>query len=180
MSTATTPFAGLTTGEWTIDPSHTEVAFVARHLMVTKVRGRFTDVSGTITVAEPIAESRAEVRIAIDSVATGNADRDTHLRSGDFFDAESFPAMTFVSTAFDGDTLTGDLTIKDVTKPVVLDVEFGGSVTDPWGNAKAGFEASATINRTDWGLGWNVALETGGVMVSEKVQLVLDVQLVKA
>lgn len=180
MSTATTTFPGLVAGEWTIDPAHTDVAFVARHLMVTKVRGRFAVVSGTVTVAEPITDSHVEVAIGVESVTTGSDDRDGHIRSADFFDAENFPTMTFKSTAFTGDTLVGDLTIKDVTKSVTLDVDFEGAIKDPWGNAKAGFEARTTINRTDWGLGWNVALEAGGVLVSEKVELVLDVQLLKA
>ena len=169
----------LTSGTWTIDPTHTEVGFVARHLMVSKVRGSFTDVSGTVTVAEDVSESVANVVIKTASVSTGTADRDAHLRSADFFDVETFPEMTFVSTGFDGETLTGDLTIKDVTKPVTLDVEFNGVATDPWGNEKAGFEATADINRTDWGLTWNANLEKGGVLVSEKIKLVLDVQLAK-
>ena len=169
----------LTAGTWAIDPTHTEVGFVARHLMVSKVRGSFTDVSGTVEVAEDVSESVANVVIKTASVSTGTADRDGHLRSADFFDVETFPEMTFVSTGFDGETLTGDLTIKDVTKPVTLDVEFNGVATDPWGNEKAGFEATADINRTDWNLNWNAALEKGGVLVSEKIKLVLDVQLAK-
>ena len=169
----------LSTGTWAIDPTHSEVGFVARHLMVTKVRGSFTDVTGTVEVAEDIARSVANVTIKTASVSTGTADRDAHLRSEDFFDVESFPELTFVSTSFDGDTLTGDLTIKGVTKPVTLDVEFNGVATDPWGNEKAGFEATADINRTDWNLNWNAALEKGGVLVSEKIKLVLDVQLAK-
>jgi polyisoprenoid-binding protein YceI len=169
----------LTAGTWAIDPTHTEVGFVARHLMVSKVRGSFTDVSGTVTVAENVTDSVANVVIKTASVSTGTADRDAHLTSADFFDAQTYPDMTFVSTGFDGETLTGDLTIKDVTKPVTLDVEFNGVATDPWGNEKAGFEATADINRTDWNLNWNAALEKGGVLVSEKIKLVLDVQLAK-
>lgn len=180
-STATaSTFAGLTEGTWTIDPTHTEVGFVARHLMVSKVRGQFTDVSGTVVVASELSDSTAEVTIATESVSTGTPDRDAHLRSGDFFDVEQFPQLTFRSTSFDGSTLVGDLTIKDVTKPVSLDVEFGGVAVDPWGNSKAAFEATGTIDRTDFGLTWNAALETGGVLVSEKIQLVIDVQLAKA
>jgi len=169
----------LPAGTWTVDASHSEIGFVARHLMVTKVRGSFTDVSGTVEVAENVSDSVANVVIKTASVSTGTADRDGHLKSADFFDAETYPDMTFVSTAFDGETLTGDLTIKDVTKPVTLDVEFNGVATDPWGNEKAGFEATADINRTDWGLTWNANLEKGGVLVSEKIKLVLDVQLAK-
>ena len=177
--TATATLNTLTAGTWAIDPTHTEVGFVARHLMVSKVRGSFTDVSGTVEVGDDITNSVATVVIKTASVSTGTADRDTHLRSADFFDAETYPDMTFVSTGFDGETLTGDLTIKDVTKPVTLDVEFNGVATDPWGNEKAGFEATADINRTDWGLTWNANLEKGGVLVSEKIKLVLDVQLAK-
>lgn len=169
----------LPTGTWTIDPSHTEAGFTARHLMVTKVRGRFTDLEGTVQVADDVAASTANVSVQMGSVTTGNDDRDTHLRSGDFFDVEQYPVMTFASTSFDGDTLAGDLTIKDITKPVSFDVDFTGVATDPWGNTKAGFEAETEINRTDWGLTWNAAIEGGGVLVSEKIKIHLDVQLVK-
>lgn len=176
-TTATLP--GLSAGTWTIDPTHTEVGFVARHLMVSKVRGSFTDVSGTVVVGETLAGSTAEVVVKTASVATGTADRDAHLRGDDFFDSEAHPDMTFRSTSFDGEVLTGDLTIKGVTHPVTLDVEFGGVATDPWGNEKAAFEATGEIDRTAWGLTWNAALETGGVLVSEKITIVIDVQLAK-
>jgi polyisoprenoid-binding protein YceI len=180
MSTSTSSILnGLTTGTWAIDPTHSEVGFVARHLMVSKVRGSFSDVSGTVEVADELADSVATVAIQTASVSTGTADRDAHLRSADFFDVETFPEMTFVSTSFDGSTLVGDLTIKGVTKAVTLDVEYNGVATDPWGNEKAGFEAKGELNRTDWGLTWNAALEKGGVLVSEKITLVLDVQLGK-
>ena len=179
MTTTTTTLNGLTTGTWAIDPTHSEVGFVARHLMVTKVRGSFADVSGTVEVADDVAQSVANVTIATASVSTGTADRDGHLRSADFFDVEAYPEITFVSTSFDGSTLTGDLTIKGVTKPVTLDVEFNGVATDPWGNDKAAFEAAGELNRTDWGLTWNANLEKGGVLVSEKIKLVIDVQLAK-
>jgi polyisoprenoid-binding protein YceI len=179
MSIATSTLNGLSTGTWAIDPTHSEVGFVARHLMVSKVRGSFADVAGTVEVADELSSSVANVTIQTASVATGTADRDAHLRGTDFFDVETFPEMTFVSTSFDGQTLVGDLTIKGVTKPVTLDVEFNGVATDPWGNEKAGFEAKGELNRTDWGLTWNAALEKGGVLVSEKIVLVLDVQLAK-
>ncbi|KGN38182.1 YceI family protein [Knoellia subterranea] len=169
----------LPAGTWTVDPSHTEVGFVARHLMVSKVRGYFKDVTGTVEVAEDITKSVVDVTAQIASVETGSADRDGHLKSADFFDAENFPVMTFKSTAFDGETLTGDLTIKDVTKPVTFDVDFGGVGQDPWGNTKAGFEATATVNRKDWGLTWNAAVEGGGVLVSDKITINIDVQLAK-
>src|SRR5688500_16774769 len=126
MTASTSTLNGLTTGTWTIDPTHSEVGFVARHLMVTKVRGSFADVAGTVEVADELAQSVANVTIQTASVTTGTADRDGHLRSADFFDVENFPEMTFRSTSFDGDTLAGDLTIKGITKPVTLDVEFNG------------------------------------------------------
>jgi polyisoprenoid-binding protein YceI len=179
MTASTTTLNGLTTGTWVIDPTHSEVGFVARHLMVTKVRGSFADVTGTVQVADEVAQSVADVTIQTASVTTGTADRDGHLRSADFFDVENFPQITFVSTSFDGDTLAGDLTIKGITKPVTLDVEFNGVATDPWGNDKAAFEATGELNRTDWGLTWNANLEKGGVLVSEKIKLVIDVQLAK-
>jgi polyisoprenoid-binding protein YceI len=175
----TVALTGLSAGTWTIDPTHSEVGFVARHLMVTKVRGSFAEVAGTVVVAEDLSQSVADVTITTASVSSGTTDRDAHLRSADFFDVETYPEMTFRSTSFDGRTLTGDLTIKDVTKPVTLDVEFNGVATDPWGNEKAAFEAQGEINRTDWGLTWNANLEKGGVLVSEKIKLVIDVQLAK-
>ncbi len=177
--TATATLTGLSAGTWTIDPTHTEVGFVARHLMVSKVRGAFTDVSGTVSVGDELSDSRAEVVIRTESVSTGTPDRDAHLRSGDFFDVDTYPEITFVSTSFDGETLVGDLTVKGVTKPVTLDVEFTGVATDPWGNEKAAFEAEGELDRTQWGLTWNAALEKGGVLVSEKVKIVIDVQLAK-
>ena len=179
MTVHTATLTGLSAGTWAIDPTHSEVGFVARHLMVTKVRGSFADVAGTVEVAEDIAQSVANVTIKTASVSTGTADRDAHLRGEDFFASDEFPDMTFVSTSFDGETLAGDLTIKGVTKPVTLDVEFNGVATDPWGNEKAAFEAEGELNRTDWGLTWNANLEKGGVLVSEKIKLVLDVQLAK-
>ncbi|HET7762985.1 MAG TPA: YceI family protein [Phycicoccus sp.] len=177
--TAIATLTGLSTGTWTIDPTHTEVGFVARHLMVSKVRGSFTDVSGTVTVGEELKDSVADVVLKAASVSTGTPDRDAHLRSADFFDADTYPDITFRSTSFDGETLVGDLTIKGVTKPVTLDVEFNGVATDPWGNDKAAFEASTEIDRTQWGLTWNAALEKGGVLVSDKIKIVIDVQLAK-
>ncbi|KGN42909.1 YceI family protein [Knoellia aerolata] len=179
MTTTAATTVQLPSGTWTIDASHTEVGFVARHLMVSKVRGTFREVSGTVEVAEDVTQSSVEVAAQIASVETGSPDRDTHLKSADFFDAEQFPAMTFRSTSFDGATLAGDLTIKDVTKPVTFDVEFGGVGQDPWGNTKAGFEATTTVNRKDWGLTWNAAVEGGGVLVSDKITITIDVQLAK-
>ena len=171
-------------GEWQIDPAHTSVEFIGRHLMITKVRGSFPDVSGSITISEDPLESGVNVVIETGTVSTGAPDRDTHLVSPDFFDVESHPQLTFVSTAIraNGDAwiLDGDLTIKGVTKPVSMDFEFIGLVDDPWGNSKAAFSASTEIMREDWGLSWNVALEAGGVLVSKKITIEIEVQAAPA
>jgi polyisoprenoid-binding protein YceI len=167
-------------GEWQIDPAHTSVEFIGRHLMVTKVRGSFAEVSGTITVGDDPLDSTVSVTIGTASVSTGSEERDAHLVSGDFFAVDSYPDMRFVSTGIrpNGDAwvLDGELTIKDVTRPVSLDFEFSGIVDDPWGNSKAGFSASTEILREDWGLTWNVTLESGGVLVSKKIALEIEVQ----
>ncbi|HEV7171861.1 YceI family protein [Pedococcus sp.] len=170
----------LPTGTWTVDASHSELGFVARHLMVTKVRGQFKEFEGTVKVGDSLTDSQVSAVAQLASIDTGSADRDAHLKSADFFDVENNPTMSFTSTEVTADSLKGDLTIKGVTKPVVFDLEFGGLATDPWGNQKAGFEATAEINRKDWGLEWNVALEGGGVLVSEKIKINLDIQLLKA
>jgi polyisoprenoid-binding protein YceI len=173
-------------GSYNLDPTHTRLGFVARHAMVTKVRGQFNDFSGTLTIdAEDPTKSSAEVTISPASVTTGNEDRDAHLRTNDFFDVPTYPTWTFKSTQaekLDEDTyrLTGGLTIKDVTKPVSIDFEFTGAAKDPWGNTRIGFEGRTTINRKDWGVSFNVALEAGGVMVGDKVSLEIDVSAVKA
>ena len=171
-------------GTWVIDGSHTSAEFVARHLMVAKVRGGFGSVSGTIEVAEDPAGSSVEVAIETSSISTGDAERDGHVKSADFFDIENHPEMKFVSTAVrpNGSSwaLDGDLTIKDTTKPVTLGFDFVGLASDPWGNQKAAFSASATINREDWDLSWNVALETGGVLVSKKIIIEIELQAVPA
>ena len=167
-------------GQWQIDPAHTAVEFIGRHLMVTKVRGSFPGVSGTIPVGEDPLDSSVDVTIETATVSTGAADRDGHLVSADFFDVEAHPHMTFVSTAVraNGDAwvLDGDLTIKGVTKPVSMDFEFLGLVDDPWGNAKAAFSGSTEVMREDWGLNWNVALEAGGVLVSKKIAIEIEAQ----
>jgi polyisoprenoid-binding protein YceI len=172
------------TGDYTIDPSHSRLGFVARHAMVTKVRGEFKDFEGTAHVdTNNPADSKVELSIDIASVFTGSADRDGHLQSADFFDAAQFPKMTFTSTNVERDgsewTITGDLTIKDATKPVTVVFEETGSAQDPFGNTRIGFEGETTINRKDWGLTWNAALETGGVLVSEKIKLEFDVSAIK-
>lgn len=171
-------------GEWRIDPAHTTVGFVARHLMVTKVRGRFADVDGVARIAEQPEDSTVEVTIGAASIDTRSEDRDAHLRSPDFLDVERFPTLTFRSTGvrYEGGEhwkLDGELTVKDVTRPVTLDVEYEGQSPDPWGGRRAGFTATTEIDREDWGLTWNVALETGGVLVSRKIKLELEVQLVQ-
>jgi polyisoprenoid-binding protein YceI len=171
-------------GDYAIDPSHTRVGFSARHAMVTTVRGQFGEFEGTahFDAANPAA-STAQIVIRAASVDTGSADRDGHLRSGDFFDVDTYPEIRFVSTSaalVDAETwaLTGDLTIKDVTKPVTIEFEHTGAATDPFGNQRIGFEGSVSVNRKDWGLTWNAALETGGVLVSEKVRLEFDVSAI--
>jgi polyisoprenoid-binding protein YceI len=170
-------------GTFAIDPAHTRVGFVARHLMVTKVRGAFPEVEGTIVVAPDPAASSAQAVLKTATLTTGNADRDTHLRSGDFFDVERFPTIRFASTRVqrsgDGFEVTGDLTIKDVTKPVVLDVEVDGVATDPWGGERLAVTATVEVDREEWGLTWNVALESGGVLVSKKIKLEIEAQAVR-
>jgi polyisoprenoid-binding protein YceI len=172
------------TGSWTLDPGHTRIGFSARHAMVTTVRGAFDEFEGTaqIDAANP-GSSSAKVTIKAASITTGQADRDGHLRSADFLDVETFPELTYVATGVertDATTwvVTGDLTIKGVTNPVAVEFEYAGTATDPFGNLRAGFEGTATINRKDWGLTWNAALETGGVLVSEKIKLELDVSAI--
>ena len=171
-------------GSYTIDAAHSRLGFSARHAMVTTVRGAFKDFEGTaaIDAANPAA-SRVSLTIDVASIDTGQADRDGHLRSGDFFDAETYPTLTFVSTSVERDgsewAITGDLTIKDATRPVTIVFEETGSAQDPFGNLRVGFEGSTTISRKDWGLTWNAALETGGVLVSDKVKLEFDVSAIR-
>jgi len=171
-------------GDYALDPTHSRLGFSTRHAMVTTVRGQFKDFAGEAVVdtANPAA-SKVEVKIQATSVDTGVADRDGHLRSADFFDVETYPEITFVSTDVerDGDdwTITGDLTIKGVAKPVTIEFESTGSARDPFGNLRVGFEGATTINRKDWGLTWNAALETGGVLVSEKIKLEFDVSAIQ-
>lgn len=171
-------------GTWTVDPSHTRLGFVARHMMVTKVRGVFTDYTADVEIGENLLDSSVSVVVQMDSIDTGNNDRDGHLRTNDFFDIARYPTMRLQSTGFaaDGDsyTMTADLTIKGVTKSVVFDLDFEGIGADPWGGTRAGFTAEATVNRKDWGIEWNAPLETGGVLVGDKVKIELDVQLVKS
>ena len=172
------------TGDYTLDLTHSRLGFSARHAMVTTVRGAFTDFSGTahVDTANPAA-SKVEVTIKTASIDTGVPDRDAHLRSADFFDAEKNPEITFRSTDVqrDGDdwTVTGDLTISGITKPVSIEFESTGSARDPFGNIRIGFEGHTTISRKDWGLTWNAALETGGFLVSDKIKLEFDISAIQ-
>lgn len=183
MSTTTLPELATVEGTWTIDASHSSVGFVVTHAMVTKVRGQFDDFDGTVTVTgENAADVDVHIRTA--SVNTNQTGRDEHLRSADFFEAETFPEMTFVGTGLEIEdaeefTLNGDLTIKGITRPVSLKVETGGMQRDAYGALRAGFEGVTTISRKDFGLTWNVALEAGGVLVSDKIKIQLDIALVK-
>jgi polyisoprenoid-binding protein YceI len=170
-------------GEYTLDPTHSRLGFSTRHAMVTTVRGQFKDFTGEAVVdtANPAA-SKVVVNIKAESVDTGGADRDGHLRSADFFDVENYPEITFTSTdvSRDGDdwTIAGDLTIKDVTRPISIEFEANGSARDPFGNLRIGFEGRTTISRKDWGLTWNAALETGGLLVSDKIKLDFDISAI--
>jgi polyisoprenoid-binding protein YceI len=186
-STLTREYQGILipeAGTYALDKSHTTVEFVGRHLMITKVRGRFTDFDGKIVIGESPEESSVDVTIDAASVNSGDDKRDGHLRSPDFLDVERYPTITFRSTRLeigsDGEAkVTGDLTVKDVTRPVTLDVEFDGASPDPWGGQRLGFTASTEIDRENWGLTWNVALETGGMLVGKKIRLEFNVEAVK-
>ena len=174
----------MATTQWVLDPTHSELQFKVKHLMITTVTGSLHLINATLTSeGDDFENGKVTFEGETASINTGNADRDTHLKSADFFDAENFPKITFESTSLtkDGDDyiLNGNLTVKGVTKPVELNAEFGGIATDPWGNTKAGFTISGKINRTDFGLTWNAALETGGVMVSEAVKIAGELQFVK-
>ena len=173
------------TGTYTIDPSHSRIGFVARHAMVTKVRGSFNEFegSGYFDAADP-ARSHLRLTVEAASIDTRNGDRDAHLRSNDFFEMETYPQVTFTSTAVepvDATTfrVTGDLTIKDVTRPVTFDLEYTGTAVDPFGNRRLGLEGSVVVNRKDWGLTWNAPLDAGGVLVSEKVTLEFEVSAIR-
>jgi polyisoprenoid-binding protein YceI len=172
-----------TPGTWALDTTHTDVSFTARHLMVTKVRGRFPVQSGTVTIAQNPLESSVVAVIDVAGVHSGEQGRDDHLRNADFFDVEKFPTITFQSTKVEdaggGEyKVTGDLTIKDVTRPVTLDLEYLGTIASPWGDQRAGFSASAEISRKDWGLEYNVALEAGGVVVGDKIKLNIEAEAI--
>jgi polyisoprenoid-binding protein YceI len=176
-----TQLEGLVPGTWAVDPAHSEIGFTVRHLM-SKVRGKFEEYEGEIVIAENPLESSANATIQLDSVNTGTPQRDDHLRSSDFFEVDENPVMTFETTAVraDGDSyvVTGDLTIKGVTRPVDLDVEFLGVGPDPWGGTRAGFEATTKINRKDFGLTYNIPLEGDKVVIGDQVSIHLQVEAV--
>ena len=182
MPTATTAL----TGTYAIDTTHSRIGFVARHAMVTKVRGSFNDFQGSgYFDGDDPTKSHLQLTIRAASIDTRNADRDAHLRSNDFFDMETYPKITFTSTAVeqvdpDKYRVTGDLTIKGVTRPVTIDFEYTGSATDPFQNQRIGLEGTTTLNRKEWGVNWNAALEAGGVLVSEKVTLEFDVSAIRS
>lgn len=171
--------------KWNLDPTHSEIGFKVKHMMITNVTGTFQKFDVKVETEEnDFSSARIEFTADVNSLSTGSSDRDNHLKSGDFFDAEAFPKLTFVSTGMerrddDHFTLHGDLTIRDVTRPIALDVEFGGIGKDPWGNEKAGFTVTGKINRGHYKLTWNAALETGGVLVGEEVRLFSEIQLIK-
>ena len=173
-----------TAGTFSIDPAHTRVGFVARHLMVSKVRGSFTSAKGTVTIAEDPLQSTVDIEIDAASIDTGVADRDGHLKSADFLNVEQHPVLTFKSTSIVGlknneFQLLGDLTIKGVTKQVELDVEFEGYAKSPWGQEVIGFSATTEIDREEWDMTWNQALETGGVLVGRKVKIEIGAEAIR-
>ena len=176
--------SGLATGTWTLDPSHSEVGFSVRHAGISKVRGAFTEVEALIEVGSSVEDSRIEATIKADSFSSKDANRDAHVKGGDFFDVEKYPELSFRFTGLEaaGETyrVAGDLTIKDVTRPVVLDAEFNGVTVDPFGVTRAGFSAGTAVSRKDFGLTWNAPLEAGGVLVGDKVTITIDAEFVAA
>ncbi|TAH00486.1 MAG: polyisoprenoid-binding protein [Sphingobacteriales bacterium] len=168
-----------------IDPSHSEIQFKVKHMMITNVNGQFTQFDGSLTAdAADFSDAQINFEASVDSITTHNEQRDAHLKSADFFNAAEFPKLTFVSSSFKKNTddtykLSGLLTIRGISKPVVLDVEYGGTMTDPWGQVKAGFEINGKISRKEFDLKWNTVTEAGGVVVGDEVKLHLGVQLVK-
>jgi polyisoprenoid-binding protein YceI len=184
-ATSVNPDLAALTGDYSLDPAHSTIGFVARHAMVTNVKGKFNDFTGSLHLdgADP-SKSTASIDVKMDSIDTGSADRDGHLKSSDFFKIDEFPTMTFRSTsaeALGGDDyrITGDLTILGVTRPLTIDLEFNGAAKDPFGNERVGFEGKAEILRSEWGLTWNAALETGGVLVSDKIKLNFDISAIR-
>lgn len=180
MTESTLVHPNYVSGTWKLDPTHSKVGFSVKHLMISKVRGTFDVVDATVVTAENPADTTVEATVDVSSVNTGQADRDNHLRTNDFFKVDEFPTMTFRSTSYevDGDdvTIEGELTLRGVTKPVTLKGEFGGVIVDGYGQTKAALEATTVINRMDFGVNWNAALEAGGFTLGEKVTVELDLQ----
>ncbi len=172
--------------KWLLDPAHSELSFKIRHMMIANVQGVFKSFNASIEAeGDEFKQAKISASVDVGSIFTNNADRETHLKSADFFDAASFPQMVFEASQFEQKgsgnyTLTGNLTIKNITKPITLDVECGGILKDPYGNIKAGFTFTGKLNRKDWGLNWNATLEAGGVLVSDEVRLIGDLQFIKA
>jgi polyisoprenoid-binding protein YceI len=167
---------------WVLDPTHSEIQFKVKHLMISNVTGQFLEMEGTVTSDDDqFSNATVQFTAKASSIHTGNDQRDGHLKGADFFDAEQFPVIEFVSNQFNASEgrIKGDLTVKGVTRPVDLEVEFAGVNKDPWGNTKAGFSLSGKINRKDWDLNWNAALETGGFLVSDEVKLLAEIQFAK-
>ena len=183
MTINTTQSVDLAPGVWQIDPGHADVGFVGRHFGLTKIRGRFTGVDGTVVIADDITRSTVDVVIDMATVSSGDTSRDDHLRSVDFFDVANHPTGLFRATGITANnasgSITGELTLKGITRPVTLEAEFLGTVVDPWGGERAIFSANATIDREDWGLTWNMVLEAGGLLVSKRIQLDIEVELVR-
>ncbi|HEY8296101.1 MAG TPA: YceI family protein [Micrococcaceae bacterium] len=184
VNTETTTPTSLVAGTWNLDASHSEVGFTVRHAGISKVRGKFTDLAAVATIGATLADAKVSATIQAASFDSGDANRDGHVKGADFFDTEQFPELTFTSTSVSGSgedyELTGDLTIRGITKTVTFDTEFNGVAVDPFGATRAGFSGKTAISRKDFGLTWNAALEAGGVLVGDKVTITLEVAFVKA
>jgi polyisoprenoid-binding protein YceI len=182
MSNTSTELVGLVAGTWAIDPAHSEVSFTVRHLMVSKVRGTFTRFTGALVVAQDPTQSHAEATVEMASIDTRDENRDNHLRSGDFFEVDKYPAMTYRTSGLreqgDGYLVEGELTLHGVTRPVALEVEFNGVSSDPWGGTRAGFSATGEINRRDFGVDLSMPLDGGGVVVGDKVKIAIEIEAV--
>ncbi len=166
--------------KWNLDTAHSEIGFKVKHMMISTVTGHFEDFNATVTTeSDDFVNADFDFEASVGSINTKNADRDNHLKSNDFFNAEAYPRMTFKSTSFDGGKMIGDLTIRDITKTIELDVDFNGTAVDPYGQTKAGFEITGTINRKDFGLAWSAVTEAGSVVVAEQVKLVVDLQFIQ-
>ncbi|WP_026529478.1 YceI family protein [Haematomicrobium sanguinis] len=173
---------GITQGTWNLDPAHSDISFSVRHAGISKVRGSFKDINAQLNVGETLEDSSVTAELKTASIDTRDENRDGHLKSGDFFDSENFPAITFKSTEISGSggsyDMTGELTIRDTTSTVQVEVEFNGVAIDPFGNTRAGFSGETTINRKDFGLTWNAALETGGFLVGDKITISIDASFI--